>query len=89
MGMVRAEMEVAGIDPAELRIVEVTSEEDAARHRFPGSPTIRIGGRDVQPPGPEEPIGLTCRVYRHRDGRLSPLPDRADIRVALEEMVSR
>jgi hypothetical protein len=37
----------------------------------------------VQPPGSEQPIGLTCRVYRHRDGRVSPLPDRADMREAL------
>ena len=26
-----------------------------------------------------EPLGLTCRVYRLRDGRISALPDRADI----------
>jgi hypothetical protein len=86
--IVRAEMEAAGIDPAELRVVEITNEEEAARYRFPGSPTVRVGGRDVQPPAPEEPIGLTCRVYRRRDGRTSPLPDPADIREALQEVAS-
>ena len=30
-----------------------------------------------------EPVGLTCRVYRLRDGRVSPLPDPEDIRDAL------
>ena len=61
---------------------------------FVGSPTIRVDGRDVQPPG-GEPAGLTCRVYRLRDGRISPLPDRADVargaRSALEgeEMTAR
>ena len=47
-----------------------------------GSPTIRVNGRDLQPPG-DEPVGLTCRVYRLRDGRISPLPDRAEVREAL------
>jgi hypothetical protein len=46
------------------------------------SPTIRIDGVDVQPPG-EEPVGLTCRVYHRRDGRISPTPDPADVRDAL------
>jgi hypothetical protein len=81
--ILREEMEAAGIGEEGLRVTEIGSEEDAERHRFPGSPTIRVGGRDIQPPGPEDPIGLTCRVYRRRDGRSSPLPDREDIRDAL------
>ena len=55
---------------------EVRTDADAGRERFVGSPTIRVDGRDVQPPD-GEPAGLTCRVYRLRDGRISPLPDRA------------
>jgi hypothetical protein len=89
LAILRAEMEAAGIGEEELDIVEIRGEEDAQRHRFPGSPTIRVGGRDIQSPGPEEPIGLTCRLYRHRDGRPSPLPDRADIREALKKMMRR
>ena len=50
--------------------------------RFVGSPTIRVDGRDIQPPD-DEPVGLTCRVYRLRDGRVSPTPDPADLRDAL------
>jgi len=34
-------------------------------------------------PLPDEPTGLTCRVYRRRDGRVSPTPDPADVRDAL------
>ena len=60
----------------------VDSEADAQAEEFVGSPTIRIDGRDVQPPG-DEPTGLTCRVYRRRDGRISPTPDPADLRDAL------
>ena len=36
----------------------------------------------MQPPD-DEPAGLTCRVYRLRDGRFSPTPDPADVREAL------
>jgi len=61
---------------------EVGSEIDAQAQEFVGSPTIRIDGRDVQPPN-DEPTGLTCRVYRRRDGRVSPTPDPADLRDAL------
>ena len=55
---------------------------DAERERFPGSPTIRVDGRDVNPE-PDQPIGLACRIYRLRDGRISPLPDRLDVRDTL------
>ena len=80
--IVREEMSAAGLDAAELEVREVRSDDDAARDRFVGSPTIRVDGRDVQEPG-SEPVGLTCRVYRLRDGRISALPDREDIAAAL------
>ena len=82
--LVRSEMEQAGFDAASLRVREVTSEGEAEGLGFRGSPTVRIDGRDiVEPAG--QPGGLTCRVYRLRDGRVSPLPDRADVREALIE----
>ncbi len=80
--LVREEMAAAGLDPGRLELREVGSDAGAERERFFGSPTIRVNGRDVQDPG-EEPIGLTCRIYRLRDGRISALPDRADVREAL------
>lgn len=80
--ILREEMEAAGLDPDALEVREVESDADAERERFVGSPTIRINGRDLQPPG-EEPVGLTCRVYRLPDGRVSPLPDRERVREAL------
>ena len=78
----RATMADAGLDPGAVILREVSTETAAARERFVGSPTIRIDGVDVQPPG-EEPFGLTCRVYHRRDGRISPTPDPADMRDAL------
>jgi hypothetical protein len=79
----RAAMVELGIDPAGVVVREVETEEDARRERFVGSPTIRIEGRDVRPPGEGEPPGLTCRVYYRRDGRVSPTPDPEDVRDAL------
>lgn len=81
--LVREEMAAAGLDPGSLKEREITTDDAAQGEHMPGSPTIRVNGRDIQPPG-ENPIGLTCRVYRRRDGRTSPLPDRADVRDALE-----
>ena len=78
----RDEMRAVGFDPEGVRVHEVTGEAEAEREGFVGSPTIRVGGRDVQDPG-GEPVGLSCRVYRLRDGRISALPDRADVRAAL------
>ncbi len=73
---------------AELRRVEIESDEQARRERFPGSPTIRIDGEDIFPPGESEPYSLTCRVYRTRDGRFSPLPDPEDLREAIRSRVA-
>ena len=71
-----------GVD-ASVELVEVVSDEQARRDRFPGSPTVRIDGQDVVPPGDGEPFSLTCRVYRSRDGRISPVPDPEDIRAVV------
>lgn len=76
-----------GADPEAVQVVRIESEEDAARERFAGSPTIRVDGEDVLPPGADEPGGLTCRLYRLRDGRASPTPDPADLREALRAAI--
>ena len=71
-----------GVD-AEVEMVEVTSDEQARAERFPGSPTIRLDGREAIPAEPSEPVSLTCRIYRLRDGRVSPTPDPEDLRDAI------
>jgi hypothetical protein len=78
----REALAAAGLDPDGVTVREVETDADATRERFAGSPTIRIDGVDVQPLD-DEPTGLTCRVYRRRDGRISPTPDPADLRDAL------
>ncbi len=73
----------AGIASAALEITEVLGEDDAERLSFIGSPTIRVDGRDVDPPPAGTPAALTCRIYRREDGRVSPLPDGQQVREAL------
>lgn len=79
----RAALAAAGLDPGAIELIEIESDADAERERFTGSPTIRVDGRDVVDPG-GDPVQLACRVYRRRDGAVSPVPDPADLREALE-----
>ena len=79
----RDAMRDVGLDPQAIDVRHVGDEEEAVRFGFVGSPTVRVDGRDIQAPR-DEPAGLTCRVYRLRDGRVSPTPDPADVRDALK-----
>lgn len=61
--------------------------EDAARHRFAGSPTILIDGVDAVA-GAEPITEPACRIYR--DGpKPAGLPTRASLRAALLAAQSR
>jgi hypothetical protein len=71
-----------GID-SPIEVAEVETEEQAEATHFVGSPTIRIDGQDIDPPNEEAIYGLTCRVYYHEDGRVTPLPPHNLIRQAL------
>jgi hypothetical protein len=79
----RAALADVGLDSEEIQVTEITSGSDAEQAGFVGSPTIRVDGEDLFPPGSDEPVGLTCRIYRLRDGRVSPTPDPFDVRDAL------
>ena len=67
----------------EIDDIDATDPAVAERHRFPGSPTIRIDGRDVGPsfqdPGDYTP---RCRLYQTSQG-LKGLPERAWVESAL------
>jgi hypothetical protein len=79
-----AAMSAVGLNPADVVVREIDDDARAEQVGFVGSPTIRVDGRDVLPPDESEPPGLTCRVYFLRDGRVSPTPDPADLREALQ-----
>ena len=73
--------------PDEVAMREISTDEQAETARFTGSPTILINGVELMEAlgrgGGDEPAGLNCRVYRRRDGRVSPTPDPDDLREAL------
>ncbi len=70
----------------EITVTHVATEAQARALAFPGSPTIRLDGRDIQPETAAEGAGrLTCRLYLLEDGRPSPLPSREMIRRRLAE----
>ena len=69
---------------AEIEVIEVTTEEQALDVEFPGSPTIRIEDRDIDPVLEHPNYALSCRTYHLEDGRISPLPSEAMIRRAIE-----
>jgi hypothetical protein len=47
---------------APIEEIAVTDEAMARSLQFPGSPTVRINGRDAEP-RPQESFGLACRLY--------------------------
>ncbi|MHA7836564.1 MAG: DF family (seleno)protein [bacterium] len=62
---VREVLAASGVD-AELAEVEVRDAAEAARFRFPGSPTVRVDGRDIEgDPGDDggDEGALSCRLY--------------------------
>jgi hypothetical protein len=64
--------------------IEVVTDKDAERLAFPGSPTIRVNGVDIDPDGAAQMgTALTCRIYRLQDGRFSPVPSKELINQAL------
>jgi hypothetical protein len=81
--LLREVLEERGVE-AEVVEREVLTQDDAEELAFPGSPTIRVDGRDIDPGGADRRASLTCRIYHLPDGRVSPVPSREQ----LEEAVS-
>jgi hypothetical protein len=50
-----------------IELVEVSCDQDAARLRFLGSPSLRVAGQAFWPE-PREDYLLSCRMYRTPDG---------------------
>lgn len=50
----------------EVRTILIPDQAAAERARFPGSPTVRVAGRDVElGVEPSVEYTLECRLYRH------------------------
>ena len=67
---------------ADVHEVLVKDAEMAQSLEFPGSPTIRVNGQDVETQiGRVAFFGLMCRLYADRDGA----PSRDSLRAAIEK----
>ena len=54
---------------ASVRRVDVPDAVSAEVHRFLGSPTIRVNGRDIEPGADDrDQYVLSCRIYRTERG---------------------
>lgn len=71
-----------GLD-VEVEHRDVRTQAEAEALAFPGSPTIRVDGRDVDPAGASTRPALTCRIYHLPHGRVSPVPSREQLEAAL------
>jgi len=80
--LLRDVLQERGVD-AEIVEREVLTQDEAEELAFPGSPTIRVDGRDVDPAGAARRPALTCRIYHLPDGRVSPVPSREQLEEAL------
>jgi hypothetical protein len=63
---------------ADVRQIPVQSESEARALQFPGSPTIRVNGGDVEPESASG-YALACRLYGNGLG----VPSEAAIRTAV------
>ena len=70
---------------AEVELVAVNSDEEVQRLRFPGSPTIRVDGKDLFPVPERAGYALGCRMYATPEG-LRGAPTTEMLREALAKM---
>src|SRR5260370_31305938 len=64
--------------------IPVTTEVEAKALLFPGSPTVRVNGEDVEPQQTSVP-SLACRLYQNRSG----IPSEQLLRVAISDAKRR
>ena len=81
--LLRSVLAASAGSSARSRSTRCAATRRRAGSTFPGSPTIRIDGRDVDPAGAPGPAGAELPYLPAPDGRVSPLPSREQIEEAL------
>jgi len=76
--------EELGIADSSIELVEVSDPAQAEEHRFQGSPTILVDGRDITTSETPSGFNYTCRVYSF-EGEPSGVIPRHIIRAKLIE----
>jgi hypothetical protein len=69
---------------AELKLINVESEEQAEKVGFQGSPSVRINGKDLE--GRDEGFSFSCRLY-YVNGKPTVAPSKEEIIAKLESMM--
>jgi hypothetical protein len=69
---------------AEIRSIAVRTDAEAREWMFPGSPTIRVNGEDVEPHHTCVP-SIACRLYASRSG----VPSEESLRIAISSAKRR
>jgi hypothetical protein len=82
MELLEQVLQERGIE-AEVVVRHIGTQQEAEELRFPGSPTILVDGRDVDPEGATARPALNCRIYRLPNGKVSPVPSREQLEDAL------
>ena len=70
-----------------VKMIKIAGNDDALKHRFLGSPTIRINGLDIEP-GAEEirAFSMRCRLYIEDDA-MSEWPSKKMIAQAIDSAI--
>jgi len=71
-----------------VRKTKIANEEEAKRYRFPGSPTVRINGVDIDPAAKETVGYIGCRIYSYK-GRTYEYPPREMIISAFKRLMKK
>ena len=69
---------------ANLLLINVISEAQAAKLGFQGSPSIRVNGKDLD--GRNEGHSYSCRIYQI-GGKITPTPSKEFIQQKLRELM--
>lgn len=69
--------------PAEFQEIAIRDYAEATAHIFPGSPTIRVNGQDIENVSPRQlDVGFACRTYVV-DGKHQGVPPRSWLEQAI------
>jgi len=71
-----------------VKKVRVSSEEEAKKLKFPGSPTVRINGVDIDPTVKEVTGYIGCRIYTYR-GSIYEFPPKEMIKSGFERLLRK
>lgn len=82
--------EVANDMKAEIAIkkVKISNEKDAKRFKFPGSPTVRVNGVDIDPAAKEVAGYIGCRIYLFKSSTYE-FPPKEMIRSGFERLLRK